>query len=82
VFDREYVWRIEQSDRIRSMRITPTGTVLLNHKCLLDTDFGSVQGVGHFPLTRLRRHHLRRRRLDVDIAIAPGHTVGQPTTNS
>lgn len=59
------------------MRITPTGTILLNRKYLLDTDFGSVQGVGHLPLKRLKGRHLRRRRFDIDLAIVPwSHSWG------
>jgi capsular polysaccharide biosynthesis protein len=70
-FEPEYVWSVERNERIRSMRITSAGTILLNGKSLLDTDFGSVQGMLHLPLKRLRRGRPRRRRVDVDIAIAP-----------
>jgi hypothetical protein len=61
--DTEYVWQLQRDDGIRSMRIASSGTILLNGKYLLDTDFGSVPGVTDLPF--------RRRRHDVDVAIAP-----------
>jgi hypothetical protein len=70
-FEPEYVWRVERNERIRSLRITSTGTVLVNDKSLLDTDFGSVQGIASHPLSEFRRGRLTRRRVNVDIAIAP-----------
>ena len=62
-FDPEYVWRITTGGTVRSIRITPSGTVLLNNKQLLDVDFGSWPG--------LLDLHGRRRMDDVSVAIAP-----------
>lgn len=62
VFEPEYVWRIERDERTRSIRITPSGTVLLNRRHLLDTDRGSWAGIADRPL---KRHE------DVDLVIAP-----------
>jgi hypothetical protein len=62
VFDPEHVWRIERDERIKSIRITPSGTVLLGERYLLDTDRGSWAGMLDRPL----KHHT-----DVDLAIAP-----------
>ena len=62
-FDPEYVWRITTDGTVRSIRITPSGTVLLNNKQLLDVDFGSWPG--------LLDLHGRRRMDDVSVAIAP-----------
>ena len=59
----EYVWWLEEGDWIRSIDLTSSGAVLLNRRFLLDTDFGSVQG-----LADLR---FKRSRVDVDVAIAP-----------
>jgi capsular polysaccharide biosynthesis protein len=59
----EYVWLLEAGDGIRSVEIGSSGGILLNRKYLLDTDFGSVQGIADPPF--------RRRRLDLDVAIAP-----------
>jgi hypothetical protein len=60
----EYVWRLARDETIRSMRITSSGTILLNHRLLLDTDFGSLAGIRELPLKK-------RRRVRVDTAIAP-----------
>jgi hypothetical protein len=62
VFEPEFVWRIERDGRVRSIRITPSGTVLLNNRYLLDTDQGSWAGIPERPL---------RHRVTVDLAIAP-----------
>jgi Glycosyltransferase 61 len=62
VFEPEFVWRIERDGRVRSIRITPSGTVLLNNRYLLDTDQGSWAGILERPL---------RQRVTVDLAIAP-----------
>jgi hypothetical protein len=62
VFEPEFVWRIERDRRVRSIRITPSGTVLLNSRYLLNTDQGSWAGMSERPL---------RRRVTVDLAIAP-----------
>jgi hypothetical protein len=62
-FEPESVWWMERDEEIRSLRIESSGNILLNKKYLLDTDFGSVQGVASLPLKQ--RNH------DVDIAIAP-----------
>jgi hypothetical protein len=62
-FEPEYVWRLERDERIRSLRIASSGTILLNNKLLLDTDFGSLPGISDLPS--------RRRRVDVDMAILP-----------
>lgn len=62
VFDPEYVWRIERGTAVKSIQITPSGTVLLNGRYLLDTDRGSWAGMLDRPL---------RRHVDVDVAIAP-----------
>jgi Glycosyltransferase 61 len=62
VFQPEFVWRIERDDRVRSIRITPSGTVLLNNRYLLQTDQGSWAGLLERPL---------RKRVTVDLAIAP-----------
>lgn len=62
VFEPEFVWRIERDRRVRSIRITPSGTVLLNNRYLLNTDQGSWAGMSERPL---------RRCVTVDLAIAP-----------
>jgi len=62
-FEPEYVWRLERDEQIRSARITSSGTILINNKFLLDTDFGSLPGIADRPL--------KRRRIDVDTAIVP-----------
>jgi hypothetical protein len=62
VFEPEFVWRIQQDRRIRSIRITPSGTVLLDHRYLLNTDRGSWAGLSERPL---------RRRRSLDLGIAP-----------
>ena len=59
----ECVWFVQPDQDIHSIRLTSSGTVLLNRRFLLDTDFGSVQG--------LRDLHFGKRRLAVDVAIAP-----------
>jgi hypothetical protein len=62
VLEPEFVWRIERDGRVRSIRITSSGTVLLNNRYLLDTDQGSWAGILEGPL---------RQRVTVDLAIAP-----------
>jgi hypothetical protein len=62
VFEPEFVWRIDLDGRVRSIRITPSGTVLLNNRYLLNTDQGSWAGLLERPL---------RKRVTVDLAIAP-----------
>jgi capsular polysaccharide biosynthesis protein len=62
VFEPEFVWRIQRDGNVRSIRITPSGTVLLNNRYLLDTDQGSWAGILDRPL---------RQRVTVDLAIAP-----------
>jgi capsular polysaccharide biosynthesis protein len=62
VFEPEFVWRIERDRRVSSIRITRSGTVLLNNRYLLDTDQGSWAGILERPL---------RQRVTVDVAIAP-----------
>ena len=59
----EYVWRLSEEGAVEAIGITSSGTVLLNHKQLLDLDFGSWAGI-------LDRR--RGRRVDaVPLAIAP-----------
>jgi Glycosyltransferase 61 len=62
VFQPEFVWRIERDGRVRSIRITPSGTVLLNNRYLLQTDQGSWAGLLERPL---------RQHVTIDLAIAP-----------
>jgi Glycosyltransferase 61 len=69
-FQPEFVWRIEQAGKVRSIRITPSGTVLVNNRYLLQTDQGSWAGLVERPL---------RRRVTVDLAIAPwSHSWSAP----
>ncbi len=44
--------RLERDERIRLLRIALSGTILLNDKLLLDTDFGSLPGITDRPLKR------------------------------
>jgi hypothetical protein len=62
-FEPELVWQIERDEKIRSMRIASSGTVLINDRLLLDTDFGSVPGIADRPW--------KKRRCDVEIAVIP-----------
>ena len=62
VFQPEFVWRIERDGGVRSIRITPSGTVLVNNRYLLQTDQGSWAGLLERPL---------KQRVTVDLAIAP-----------
>jgi Glycosyltransferase 61 len=65
--EKEYVWRLQTDSKLRSMRITPSGTILVNNRYLLDTDFGSLPGIVGFAR--------KRQRFEVDGAIAPwSHT--------
>lgn len=60
----EYVWTLARDETIRSIRITSSGTILLNNRLLLDTDFGSLAGIRESPLKK-------RRPVRVDTAIVP-----------
>lgn len=63
VFEPEFVWNLERDRTIRSIRIASSGTILLNRRYLLDTDFGSVAGVADRPL--------KKRHAEMDVAIVP-----------
>jgi hypothetical protein len=58
----EHVWRVTTSVAMRSLSTAASGTVLLNNRLLLDTDFGTSAGLIEAPW---------RRRMRVDVAIAP-----------
>jgi capsular polysaccharide biosynthesis protein len=62
MFDAERVWRVDRDSNIRSIRIAPSGTVLLNDRYLLHTDRASLSGIVDRPF---------KRRVDLDIVIAP-----------
>ena len=44
-FEPEFVWKIETDAVVRSIRIAPSGTVLLNDRQLLNLDFDSLPGI-------------------------------------
>ena len=44
-FEPEFVWKIETDTVVRSIRIAPSGTVLLNDRQLLNLDFDSLPGI-------------------------------------
>jgi hypothetical protein len=62
-FEPERIWRIKCDDQIRSVRIASSGTIVLNDKLLLDTDFGSAAGIASRPA--------RGRQIDADLVIVP-----------
>src|SRR5262245_39078800 len=49
VFEPQYVWRVSKGDFVRSIGMAGSGTVLLNDRFLLDTDFGPWAGLMEAP---------------------------------
>lgn len=48
-FDKYYLWQIGFSDRIKSLSICRSGTVLINGKSMLDLDYGNASGLLDLP---------------------------------
>lgn len=48
-YDPDYVWSLRAGDRFRRLRITRSGTVLVDDRALLDLDFGATPGLVDLP---------------------------------
>ncbi|MGL5062290.1 MAG: glycosyltransferase family 61 protein [Microcoleus sp.] len=48
-FDKYYIWQVGMNDRIRSLSICSSGTVLINDKSMLDLDYGNASGLLDLP---------------------------------
>lgn len=44
-FDKYYIWQVGISDRIKSLSICRSGTVLINGRSMLDLDYGNASGL-------------------------------------
>lgn len=48
-FDKYYIWQLGIGDRIKSLSICRSGTVLINEKSMLDLDYGNTSGLLDLP---------------------------------
>ncbi|MGB7315541.1 MAG: glycosyltransferase family 61 protein [Nodosilinea sp.] len=68
-YEREYVWRLERSSKVKHLSLCSSGSILINNKILIDLDFGATAGYRDFPFKPDKLHF--------PVVIAPWSHLGR-----